>query len=587
MKRLLIYLVLISVSSGIFAQAPQKMSYQCIVRNATGALIINKNVGLRTSILQGTATGTVVYQETYSPLPKTNASGLLSIEIGGGVPLAGKVFSAINWGAGQFYLKTETDPAGGTNYTIIGTSQLLSVPYALYSKTAGNEFSSDLLVNGLTVGRGKGALVSNTADGYQALYSNTTGFENTAIGFRALNRNISGNSNTASGLQALYNNTTGNSNTANGTKALVYNTTGSYNTANGYQALYSNTTGNNNAANGYQALFSNTTGNYNTSNGFQALYSNTTGSFNSAIGYWALYYNTTGTYNTANGDRALYRNSTGYENVANGCLALWNNSTGNGNVANGVGALHNNTTGNFNTANGRQTLYCNTTGSYNTASGKEALYYVTTGSQNTALGGQAGSIIKTGVNNTIIGYSANVTVENIGNATAIGYNAIVNASNKIVLGNPNAKTVGGYGAWTNYSDLRLKENIVYKNDLGLNFITRLKPVSFNYKANKNKDRTDGLIAQDVEQVLKELNLDFSGLIIDDDNDKTMNLSYPAFVIPLITAVQEQQKQIEAQQKLVESQQKQIEELKAQQKLAESQQKQIDELKKLVGMLSQK
>jgi len=120
------------------------------------------------------------------------------------------------------------------------------------------------------------------------------------------------------------------------------------------------------------------------------------------------------------------------------------------------------------------------------------------------------------------------------------------------LGNASAKTVGGYGAWTNYSDRRLKENIVYKNDLGLNFITRLNPVSFNYISDTNKRRRDGLIAQDVQQILNDLNIEFSGLVIDDDKDKTLNLSYVDLVIPLINAVKEQQSQIKDQQGLISS-----------------------------------
>ena len=107
-----------------------------------------------------------------------------------------------------------------------------------------------------------------------------------------------------------------------------------------------------------------------------------------------------------------------------------------------------------------------------------------------------------------------------------------------MLGNASATTVGGYGGWANYSDRRLKENILYSNKLGLNFISQLKPVSYNYIKDTNKRRRDGLIAQDVQQTMKELGLEFSGLIIDDDADKTLNLAYAEFVIPLINAVQE-------------------------------------------------
>lgn len=120
-------------TANLFAQVPQKMSYQAIIRNSDNALITNHEVGMRVSILQGSATGTPVYVETQTTM--TNANGLASIEIGGGVVVTGS-FEDIEWSSGLYFIKTETDPTGGTSYTIAGTSQLLSVPYALHAKTA-------------------------------------------------------------------------------------------------------------------------------------------------------------------------------------------------------------------------------------------------------------------------------------------------------------------------------------------------------------------------------------------------------------------------------------------------------------------
>jgi len=136
MKKFFTISILILLSLIAFTQAPQKMSYQCVVRNASRVLLTNQSVGIRISILQGTSTGTVVYAETQTPT--TNANGLVSIEIGGGIG-----FDAINWANGPYFLETETDPTGGINYTIVFTSQLLSVPYALYAKSAGNTFSGN------------------------------------------------------------------------------------------------------------------------------------------------------------------------------------------------------------------------------------------------------------------------------------------------------------------------------------------------------------------------------------------------------------------------------------------------------------
>ena len=136
MKRFYSSLGMILFVIGVFAQSPERMSYQAIVRNSSNALVTSSVVGIKVSILQGTATGTAVYSETQTPT--TNSNGLISVEIGGG---AG--FNAINWANGPYFIKTEIDPTGGINYTVTGTSQLLSVPYALHAKTADNGFSGN------------------------------------------------------------------------------------------------------------------------------------------------------------------------------------------------------------------------------------------------------------------------------------------------------------------------------------------------------------------------------------------------------------------------------------------------------------
>lgn len=133
MKKLLALLLISAPAFAIFAQAPQKMSYQAVVRNSSGDLVTNHAIGMRISILQGSATGTAVYVETHTKT--TNENGLATIEIGDGNIVSG-IFAGINWGSGLYFLKTETDPSGGSAYSITGTSQLLSVPYALSSKTS-------------------------------------------------------------------------------------------------------------------------------------------------------------------------------------------------------------------------------------------------------------------------------------------------------------------------------------------------------------------------------------------------------------------------------------------------------------------
>lgn len=142
MKKIITFLVILATSI-LSAQAPQKMSYQAVLRNTSNALITNATVGMRISILQGSATGTAVYVETQNPT--TNANGLVSLEIGGGTPVTG-TFSTINWSNGPFFIKTETAPGGGTNYTITGTTQLLSVPYALYAQSSKQQGKTTIIL---------------------------------------------------------------------------------------------------------------------------------------------------------------------------------------------------------------------------------------------------------------------------------------------------------------------------------------------------------------------------------------------------------------------------------------------------------
>ncbi len=129
MKRILTILAAVIITAGLLAQVPQKMSYQAVIRDADKNLIMNQTIGMQISILQGSETGTVVYSKTLSPA--TNDNGLITIEIGGD---AG--FAEIDWADGPYFIKTETDPEGGSNYTIEGTSQLLTVPFALHAKSA-------------------------------------------------------------------------------------------------------------------------------------------------------------------------------------------------------------------------------------------------------------------------------------------------------------------------------------------------------------------------------------------------------------------------------------------------------------------
>ena len=135
MKRIYILVSTILLSLGAFAQAPQKMSYQAVIRDVQQNIVVNNPVAMKISVLQGSANGTEVYVESHNST--TNSNGLTSLEIGMGSVINGD-FSTIDWANGPYFIKTETTIKGGSNLTITGTSQMLSVPFALYAANSGN-----------------------------------------------------------------------------------------------------------------------------------------------------------------------------------------------------------------------------------------------------------------------------------------------------------------------------------------------------------------------------------------------------------------------------------------------------------------
>ncbi len=185
------------------AQVPQKMSYQAIIRNASGQLIQNQNVSVKASLLIGSETGIVAYSERLAGT--TNANGLLSLEIGSGTVLSGN-FLAINWSAGNFYLKTETDPTGGTNYTIAGTSQLLSVPYAMYANSAGNSSNGfSLPYSGSNSTTTTSLSISNDSGSGTAINGFGAGTGNGVSGLTSGGKGIYGSANSGNGIEGYSN----------------------------------------------------------------------------------------------------------------------------------------------------------------------------------------------------------------------------------------------------------------------------------------------------------------------------------------------------------------------------------------------
>jgi len=147
------------------AQTPQKISYQAVIRNNSGVIVANHAVGVKISILKGSSTGTPVYSQTQTQT--TDSSGLISIEIGGGTG-----FNTIAWANDAYFAKTEVDPAGGSNYSIMGTSQFLSVPYALQANTSSGVVNmTQLQIDALTPN--SGLMVYNSTSKELNIYDGT------------------------------------------------------------------------------------------------------------------------------------------------------------------------------------------------------------------------------------------------------------------------------------------------------------------------------------------------------------------------------------------------------------------------------
>ena len=295
---------------------------------------------------------------------------------------------------------------------------------------------------------------------------------------------------------------------------------------------------------------------------------------NTAIGYAAGYNNVTGIHNTHIGANAGYggTGSNGY-NTSVGSGALQNITTGDSNVGVGYRSCNDATTGDGNTGVGNRALADadeDLTGSNNTAVGEGAgINLQGAAASNTLIGAQCGATITTGGTNTLIGFDVDVPATR-DSAVAIGRSfAASGDENSFTVGNGSNTTVYDLdsGNITITSDRRVKDDIV-DSPIGLTFIDKLKPVQFVKKApsewpaefwnlsklpedspertstEKGKKVQTGLIAQEVKEVIDELDIDFLGWSEQEETGK-QELSYISFVVPLVKAVQELSAKVKA------------------------------------------
>ena len=458
-----------------------------------------------------------------------------------------------------------------------------------YSNTTGNQnnFMGDRSGYNNTTG------MYNTFIGDDAGYTNTIGLANNFFGSSAGWSNDSGSYNNFIGYQTGFSNISGNNNNFIGYQAGYYNTTGYSNNFIGYQAGYTNSTGNSNNFIGYQAGNSNTTGDGNNFLGYQAGYSNTTGTENDFLGYQAGYSSFQGSRNIFIGYHSGYgalgtslkdnifigdsaglsnnsfsnifignnagQNNTQYENIYIGNNCGRNGTTGQYNTYIGT-EIGINSTGSLNTYVGNACARNNTTGGYNVFMGTSAGINNTTGDYNVFIGEYAGVSNEVGAYNVHVGYSTGNWDADDTNTVAIGSNVYMFASNTARIGDGNMTSIGGSVDWTTISDKRYKKNIS-EDVVGLDFIMKLTPVTYNLDLNKlntfkdkkipvNQEKAkkiySGFLAQDVEEVAKEVGYDFSGVDKPKSDKDRYGLRYSAFVVPLVKAVQEQQEIIETQ-----------------------------------------
>ncbi len=536
MRNLYPLLLLLLFCSVTMAQAPQTMNYQAVVRGQNGTPLPDSTpVKLRFTIHDVTPAGSAVFTEVQNT--RTNRFGLVIAQIGSVNNL-----SIINWGNGAKFLQVETDVNNTGTYNDMGTTQLLSVPYALFAGNSANGVTGATGAQGmtgptgpmgLTGATGAGGLNGSTGptgatgvDGQNGLAGPTgptgaTGLDgitgatgptgpeisawkltgntgtnsdsnfvgtidSNSLRFKINNTNVgllNTNGSIFCGLNAGSVNAAANT-IAIGQGALQNTAAGAGNMAIGSNVMHSNidVIAVNNIGIGNSALYSNFSGYENVALGNQALYSNIDGQYNVAIGNKALQNNAGGSFNVALGTGTLVHNN-GSGNIAINLNALALNIAGWGNIAIGSGSMLKNTIGNYNIAIGTTSLNINIGGNNNVAVGRDAMALKHNGDNSVGVGWHSLLFDTSGYNLSAIGALSDVTLPYLNNSGAIGAGALVNDSNKIRVGNVTISVIEGQVPFSSPSDGRFKYNIE-ENIPGLAFIKKLKPVSYNFDTRK-------------------------------------------------------------------------------------------------------
>ncbi len=456
-----------------------------------------------------------------------------------------------------------------------------------------------------------GAYNSSIAIGAEAMRWATGSGENIAIGARAMYRVQGGARNVALGANAMENLTTGNYNTGLGYQALANNEIGWSNVAVGIRALATNRNGHQNTAIGGFAMEYLESGRDNVAIGYAALSRSRRGDANIAIGRFALNKDTASNANIAIGFVAMLDHQGGNNNIAIGSYALQGQDTltlqRNENIAIGREAMRYCISCSYNISLGTFSSLGQKKGKENIAIGLNAMYLDSMGYRNIAIGYRALSGIPDwnadtgnvaigtgamdqyqGKYNTAIGHQASFFLSGQPyrvNATALGYLAIATDSNQVRIGNTAVNSIGGYAPWSNLSDGRFKADVNSENVPGLDFIMGLRPITYHIDIEnfnkfiygdskeagimtalaraegKDSELMCGFVAQEVDSLVKALGYEsFYGVDRPDNNLTPYALRYSIFVVPLVKAVQQQQKTIEQQQNLINQLLKRQEEL---------------------------